>query len=61
MNIVEPDAPLTPSEIDEIRRRWGEMYSRPMTRVAVLSGKFEVVGDGLAVFGLVATQGGGVE
>lgn len=58
MNLIEPEAPLSPSEIDEIRRRWGE--SRPMTRVAVLSGKLEVVGDGLAVFGMVATQGGGV-
>lgn len=60
MNLIEPEAPLSPSEIDEIRRRWDESYARPVSRVAILVGKLEFVGDGLAVFGMVATQGGGV-
>lgn len=60
MTILEPEEPPTPNEIEEIRRRWDETYSRPASRASVLIGAFEFVGDGLAVFGMVATQGGGV-
>lgn len=60
MNLLEAEASLSPAEVEEIRLRWDERYARPVVRAAVLAGSFEFVGDGLAVFGMVATQGGGV-